>query len=193
MTTEAQLVCVYRRDGSIKWITQLKAYKDAKSRETADRVERADHGQWRADVGLVRQEGADTLRPTDGDVLRKFRLPDKVYTAPIIANNIVYVYTNDAELMARASPGRETGAAASAGSPNASSGVVGVHINDVVGDDRRRVDLVRQTELAHTAPSFGRNVYAFLSEETGHQLAIDHHRAPSRRSAVSDSWRSCIL
>ena len=103
MTTEAQLVCVYRRDGSIKWITQLKGYKNAKNRKRP--IVWSGPVMVNGELMLVSSDKkAYTFRPNDGAVLRKFSLPDKVYTAPIVANNIVYVYTNDAELMAFGDP-----------------------------------------------------------------------------------------
>lgn len=103
LTTEGQLVCVYRRDGSIKWIRQLKAYNDPKTRKNPI--------VWSGPVmigGVLMVASSKRLavlvNPHDGTVLKGIRLPDKVYTAPIIANDIVYVYTNDGHLIAYGDP-----------------------------------------------------------------------------------------
>src|SRR5262249_5507196 len=103
VTTEGQVLSIYRRDGSIKWITPLKAYKDPKSRKKPI--------VWSGPimVGNVlmlvsSNKNAITLNPLDGSPIKSFKLSDKVYTAPIIANNIVYVYTNDGELAAYGDP-----------------------------------------------------------------------------------------
>ncbi len=41
VTTDAQVLCIYRRDGGIKWMTPLKAYSDTANKK-AHRVERPD-------------------------------------------------------------------------------------------------------------------------------------------------------
>ena len=106
LTTEGQLVCIYRRDGSIKWIAQLKAYTDPKTRKNPV--------VWSGPImvgGVLMvsssRKQALLVNPHDGKVLKGINLPDKVFTAPIIADNIVYVYTNDAHLIALGDPALE--------------------------------------------------------------------------------------
>jgi outer membrane protein assembly factor BamB len=103
VTTDGELVCLYRRDGSVKWLTQLKAYKDPKTRKRPI--------VWSGPIMVDNElfivssnKQALVVNAVDGKIIRGVKLPDKVYTAPIIANNIVYVYTNDAELIAFGDP-----------------------------------------------------------------------------------------
>jgi outer membrane protein assembly factor BamB len=98
-TLEAQLLCVTRRDGRVRWARTLQRYRDEKARRGPI--------VWTGPVlvgdklFLVNSQGdAVVISPTNGEALSTFSLPGAVSVMPIVANKIVYVLTDDAELVA---------------------------------------------------------------------------------------------
>jgi len=99
VSTNGELVCLTRREGRIRWLTRLPAYEDEEDKTgpitwagpvlVSDRL-------------LIASSRGDLLSvsPYKGDVLGKVDIPDGVYIAPVVANGIVYVLTDDAELIA---------------------------------------------------------------------------------------------
>ncbi|WP_417318077.1 PQQ-binding-like beta-propeller repeat protein [Emcibacter sp.] len=99
VTPEGQVVCLTRREGKIRWITQLERYKNPERRDepvhwsgpllAGDRVlVTSSHGY------------AVSLSPYTGDVLSGIELPDGAEYGPIIANGILYIMTTDGEVVA---------------------------------------------------------------------------------------------
>ncbi len=99
VTTEGQAVCVSKLDGSVIWMTQLREFKKAKKRKT--RVSWA--GPVLAGERLLLfsslGEGVE-LNPYTGAVSREFKVGDPVYVPPIIANETVYILTDNAKVIA---------------------------------------------------------------------------------------------
>lgn len=99
VTTEGQAICLSKLDGSVIWMTQLREFKNAKKRKT--RVSWA--GPVLAGERLILfsslGEGAE-LNPYTGAISREFKVGDAVYVPPIIANETVYVLTDDAKIIA---------------------------------------------------------------------------------------------
>lgn len=98
-TIDAQLVCLRRADGRIRWVTALPAFEDPEDRKgpilwsgpilVSDRLIIAgSHG-----VAL-------SISPYTGQVLGRQALPDGVRVAPIVADQTLYLLTRDAELVA---------------------------------------------------------------------------------------------
>jgi outer membrane protein assembly factor BamB len=99
ITDNAQVLCVRRADGRVRWIRPLKAYRDAEGRRGAI--------AWSGPVLVsdrliaVSSEGfAISISPYTGEVLGEIDIPDKAFIAPVVANNTVYVLTDDARLTA---------------------------------------------------------------------------------------------
>jgi outer membrane protein assembly factor BamB len=99
ITDGAQVLCVRRTDGRVRWIRPLKAYRDAKARRGAV--------AWSGPVLVsdrliaVSSEGyAISISPYTGEVLGEIDIPDKAFIAPVVANNTVYILTDDARLTA---------------------------------------------------------------------------------------------
>ncbi|WP_321391412.1 PQQ-binding-like beta-propeller repeat protein [Emcibacter sp.] len=99
VTPEGQVVCVTRREGKVRWITQLERYKDPNDRDepvhwagpllAGDRLlVTSSHGY------------AVSLSPYTGDVLSGMDLPDDAEMGPIIANGTLYFMTKDGEIVA---------------------------------------------------------------------------------------------
>ena len=99
ITDDAQVMCVRRADGRIRWIHQLDAYRDAKRRRGAV--------NWSGPVLvsdrllILSSEGfAVSMSPYTGDVLGQVDIPDKAFIAPVVADNMVYLLTDDGTLTA---------------------------------------------------------------------------------------------
>ncbi|MBI1209978.1 MAG: PQQ-binding-like beta-propeller repeat protein [Alphaproteobacteria bacterium] len=99
ITDNARVLCLERADGRIRWVTQLDAYGDPESRK--------DPIAWAGPVLVsdrliaVSSEGyALSISPYTGEILGKTSTPDKAFIAPIVADNTVYLYTDDARLTA---------------------------------------------------------------------------------------------
>lgn len=99
ITDNAQVLCVRRADGRVRWIHQLAAYRDPEGRRGAI--------AWSGPVLVsdrliaVSSEGyAVSISPYTGEVLGQIDIPDKAFIAPVVANNTVYVLTDDARLTA---------------------------------------------------------------------------------------------
>jgi outer membrane protein assembly factor BamB len=99
VTTQAEVISLSRRDGRIRWVTQLQRFEDEEDRE--------DPIQW---VGPVL--GSDRLvllsshgrgvavSPYTGQVLGEIKLPDAALVAPIVAEETLFILTDDAALSA---------------------------------------------------------------------------------------------
>ena len=98
-STEGQVVCMSKLDGSVVWIQQLDNFKNKKKRKkriawsgpilTGDRL-----------MVTSSQGKAVLLNPSDGSIINEFKVGGDVFVAPIIANETVYVLTDSAKLIA---------------------------------------------------------------------------------------------
>jgi outer membrane protein assembly factor BamB len=99
LTTEAELLCMSRADGGVIWVMRLQRYEDEEDRE--------DPIEWSGPVLVgdrllvVSSHGyALAVSPYSGKILGKIELPDRAFIAPVVADGIVYLLTDDAELVA---------------------------------------------------------------------------------------------
>ena len=98
-TTQAEVVCLSRADGRIRWVTQLQQYENEKKK--------TDPVLWSGPVlasdrlVLASNTGeAVSLSPYTGEILGRVGLPDGVSIAPIVADGAMVIYTDDADLVA---------------------------------------------------------------------------------------------
>ncbi|MDZ4866720.1 MAG: PQQ-binding-like beta-propeller repeat protein [Alphaproteobacteria bacterium] len=99
ITDDAKVMCVRRADGRVRWITQLDAYRDAETRQgtiswsgpvlVSDRL-----------IALSSEGFAVSISPYTGEVLGRVDIPDKAFIAPVVADGIVYLLTDDGRLTA---------------------------------------------------------------------------------------------
>jgi len=99
LTTEAEVVCVSRQDGRIRWVRALPKYRDEEDRKgpivwtgpvvAGDRV---------IVVGSNRE--AYAISPYTGELLGRIQLPAGAYGAPVVAGGTMYMVTDGAELLA---------------------------------------------------------------------------------------------
>lgn len=99
LTNEAQLVCLSRRNGRIRWVQLLPQFEDAEDLE--------DPIQWFGPVlagdRLIivgSHEVALTLSPYSGEKLGYLSLPASPAVAPVVAGRTLYIVTNDGDLIA---------------------------------------------------------------------------------------------
>ncbi len=99
VTLDAELVCISTRDGRVRWITELDRWKnDARERGAIQYV-----GPVLISDRLVvisSQGRLEEYSPFTGEQLSSTRVGDPVSLPPIVANNTLYVYSDDADLIA---------------------------------------------------------------------------------------------
>lgn len=99
VTTNSEVICITRREGRIKWITQLERFQDPDIRKQPVHW----HGPVVASdrVIVTSSHGyAITLSPYTGEVVGGIRLPDEASMGPIVANETLYFMVNDGEIIA---------------------------------------------------------------------------------------------
>jgi outer membrane protein assembly factor BamB len=99
ITDDAKVMCIRRADGRVRWIRQLDAYRNAEGRTGAI--------SWSGPVlvsdrliALSSEGYAVSISPYTGEVLGQVDIPDKAFIAPIVADNTVYILTDDGRLTA---------------------------------------------------------------------------------------------
>lgn len=99
LTSDSQLLCMTRADGKVKWVHQLQRWEDDEDKK--------DPMVWAGPVLvsdrliLVSSIGtAVSISPYTGQLLGRIEIPDATYIAPVVANGMLYLYTNDAQLVA---------------------------------------------------------------------------------------------
>jgi len=101
ITIDAEILCMSRRDGRVKWIRQLRRYEDPKAK--TDKGIITWYGPVLAGDRLLvasTDERLLSISPYTGDLLGEVRLPDKASVSPVVADGTVYVVTDDATLSA---------------------------------------------------------------------------------------------
>lgn len=99
VTTEGEVVCMSKADGTVIWLTQLQVFKKQKKRKK--RISWAGPVMAGERLLMMSSRGeAVEVNPYSGEIIRTFKLEGDVYVAPIVANNTVYYITDDAKLVA---------------------------------------------------------------------------------------------
>lgn len=99
ITNQNEVVCVTRNEGRIKWVKALPVYEDVEDSE--------DPIYWAGPVLVsdrllvVGSNGyALSLSPYTGELLGTQQIPGGAHVPPVVANGLVYVLTDDAQLIA---------------------------------------------------------------------------------------------
>ena len=99
VTVEGQLVAVSRTDGKIRWVSDLGRWKNAKKKKGA--IEWFGPVLAGSRLILVSSEGEMVfVSPQTGDVQARQKLAGAAYLPPVVANNILYVLTDDGTVSA---------------------------------------------------------------------------------------------
>ena len=98
-TGDTQLVAMTRRDGRIRWTTQLPQFRDEERRR--NRID------WTGPVlagGRLIVAGTNSemlaVDPANGNIAARVNLPGPVRVSPVVAGGTIYVLTEDADLVA---------------------------------------------------------------------------------------------
>jgi outer membrane protein assembly factor BamB len=98
VTTDQRLLCLTRKEGRVKWVHQLQRWTDE---------DKSNFVVWSGPVlvsdrlVLVSSAGfAVSVSPYTGQVLSRMEIPGQAYIAPVVANDTLYLWTNDAQLVA---------------------------------------------------------------------------------------------
>jgi len=99
VTTAGQVAAVSKLDGTVLWIEQLENFKNAKKRK--------ERTVWTGPLLagnrlLVASSGGDVtlLDPRSGSILKEMNVKSAVFVPPVIANETVYILTDEAKLVA---------------------------------------------------------------------------------------------
>ena len=99
LTSDAEIVCLSRHDGRIRWITQLPRFEDAEDREGPI--------EWvgpvlASDRLVIASSSGEALAvsPYTGRIMGRIRLPGGAVIAPVLAKGTLYILTDDADLLA---------------------------------------------------------------------------------------------
>ena len=99
VTTDGNVVCLSRTDGSVVWMTQLEVYENVKKKKGKI--------AWTGPVlagdrlFVTGSSGqAITLNPYNGTIQNTISIGDPVFVPPLIANETIYVINDDAKLIA---------------------------------------------------------------------------------------------
>ncbi|HWA90221.1 MAG TPA: PQQ-binding-like beta-propeller repeat protein [Rhizomicrobium sp.] len=99
LTTDQQVLCLTRKEGRVKWMHQLARFEDMENKSGpivwAGPVLVSDR------LIVVSSAGyAASLSPYTGRLLGRVEIPGQAYIAPVVADGTLYLYTNDAQLVA---------------------------------------------------------------------------------------------
>ena len=101
VTVDAEILCLSRRDGKVKWIRQLRRYEDPKAKVKKGII--TWYGPVLAGDRLLvasTDERVLALSPYTGDLIGQVKLSDKAAQPPVVADGTVYIVTDDARLIA---------------------------------------------------------------------------------------------
>jgi outer membrane protein assembly factor BamB len=98
-TPDAEVVCLSRREGRVRWVRQLDRWTDPQRKRGlivwTNPVAAGDQ------LFLTSSRGDGVaLSPADGTTVATVRLPGPAILAPVVANRTIYVLTDNADLVA---------------------------------------------------------------------------------------------
>lgn len=99
VTDDAKLLCVSRTTGKIRWISQLKRWRDAKDRKGSVRWT----GPIAAGGKLILVSTRDHLvyvDPADGHIATEVDTGHRMSLSPVVADNMLYILADDGKLTA---------------------------------------------------------------------------------------------
>jgi outer membrane protein assembly factor BamB len=99
ISNDSELICLTRRDGRVRWVQELPRYEDLKKKKGGLTWSGPILGGDRLIVVASNGE-AMSFSPYTGAALGRVKLPDGTFLTPIIANQTLYVLTDEADLIA---------------------------------------------------------------------------------------------
>jgi outer membrane protein assembly factor BamB len=100
ITLQNQLMCLTRKEGRVKWIHQLPRWTDPED-NTSDPIVWSGPVLVSDKLIVVSSDGyAQAISPYTGKFMARVEIPEAAYIAPVVANDTLYILTNDANLVA---------------------------------------------------------------------------------------------
>jgi outer membrane protein assembly factor BamB len=99
LSNDSELVCLTRNDGKVRWVRQLPNYEDEKNKEGPISWAGPVLGGDRLIV-LSSDGWALSVSPYTGEPLGRQQIPGNAFVDPVIANNTLYILTDNGELSA---------------------------------------------------------------------------------------------
>jgi outer membrane protein assembly factor BamB len=99
ISNDSELICLTRRDGRVRWVQELPRYEDLKKKKGGLIWSGPILGGDRLIVVASNGE-AMSFSPYTGAALGRVKFPDGSFLTPIIANETLYVLTDEADLIA---------------------------------------------------------------------------------------------
>lgn len=99
LTTDEMLLCLQRKDGLVKWVHQLPRWEDPDDKD--NRIVWSGPVLVSDRLVVVSSTGfAEAVSPYTGKLIGRMQIPGGAYMPPVVANGTLYLYTNDAHLVA---------------------------------------------------------------------------------------------
>ncbi len=99
VSNDNELVCLTRDDGKVRWLRQLPSYEDEKNKE--DPIIWAGPVLGGDRLIVLSSDGwALSVSPYTGNPLGREQIPGDAFVDPVIANNTLYILTDNGELSA---------------------------------------------------------------------------------------------
>ena len=99
LSSFGELICLEKRTGGVRWVSQLPKYEDEKNQEEPLFWTGPILAGNRLLVGSSHKE-IWSVSPYTGKFLGRIKLSVPIYIPPIVANNTVYILSDDARLVA---------------------------------------------------------------------------------------------
>ena len=98
-TTTTSVICLTRKEGKVRWIHQLPQWDDPDNK--SDPIIWAGPVLVSDKLIVTSSDGyAEAISPYTGQLLGRVEIPGGTTIAPIVADGTLYLYTDDAELVA---------------------------------------------------------------------------------------------
>ena len=99
VTLDSQVLCISRRDGRIRWITELPRYRNEKKKK--EPIEWAGPVLAGDRLIVLSSDGyAVSISPYVGGVTGGITIPTGTFIPPVVANGTLYILTDKADLIA---------------------------------------------------------------------------------------------
>jgi outer membrane protein assembly factor BamB len=99
LDNSSRVICLTRKEGRVRWMHQLPQYEDPSNKD--DPIIWAGPVLVSDKLIVTSSNGyAESISPYNGRLMGRVEIPSGTTIAPVVANDIVYLYTSDAELVA---------------------------------------------------------------------------------------------
>lgn len=99
VTTNSEIVCVSRRAGKIRWVTQMQRFQNEEKKKNP--IHWSGPIMISGKLLIVSSKGeAIWISPEDGEVVNRSKISGSAFLSPIVVNNTIYILNDKGELSA---------------------------------------------------------------------------------------------